>query len=55
MLLGVLGAAASPARVPHVDADTASLKLDNAQRAITPGQSGALYAGDELIGGGRIR
>jgi tRNA-specific 2-thiouridylase len=48
-------AAAIPASVTHVDADTASLKLDNAQRAITPGQSGALYAGDELIGGGRIR
>lgn len=31
------------------------LRLDQAQRAITPGQSGALYRGDVLVGGGRIR
>lgn len=31
------------------------LRLERAQRAITPGQSGALYRGDLLVGGGRIR
>jgi tRNA-uridine 2-sulfurtransferase len=30
------------------------LRLDEPQRAITPGQSGALYAGEVLLGGGRI-
>ena len=36
-------------------AGTITLRLTAAQRAVTPGQSGALYRGDELIGGGRIR
>jgi tRNA-uridine 2-sulfurtransferase len=31
------------------------LRLHCPQRAVTPGQSGALYRGEELIGGGRIR
>ncbi len=31
------------------------LRLERAQRAVTPGQSGALYRGDLLVGGGRIR
>ncbi len=31
------------------------LRLDRPQRAVTPGQSGALYRGETLIGGGRIR
>jgi tRNA-uridine 2-sulfurtransferase len=34
---------------------TVALHLTVAQRAVTPGQSGALYRGDQLIGGGRIR
>lgn len=34
---------------------TLSLRLREPQRAVTPGQSGVLYRGDELIGGGRIR
>ena len=35
--------------------DGLRLTLDSPQRAITPGQSGAVYAGDVLLGGGRIR
>jgi tRNA-uridine 2-sulfurtransferase len=31
------------------------LHLESAQRAVTPGQSGAVYRGDQLLGGGRIR
>ena len=31
------------------------LALDRPQTAVTPGQSGALYRGERLIGGGRIR
>ncbi len=31
------------------------LRLESPQRAITPGQSGVLYDGETLIGGGRIR
>ena len=34
---------------------TVSLRLDEPQRAITPGQSGAVYRGERLLGGGRIR
>jgi tRNA-specific 2-thiouridylase len=32
-----------------------TLRLDAPHRAVTPGQSGALYRGELLIGGGRIR
>jgi len=35
--------------------DGAAFRLLEPQRAVTPGQSGVLYRGDELIGGGRIR
>ncbi len=38
-----------------IGAELARLELAVAQRAITPGQSGALYRGDVLVGGGRIR
>jgi tRNA-specific 2-thiouridylase len=31
------------------------LRLDTPQRAITPGQSGVLYRGEVVVGGGRIR
>lgn len=34
---------------------TLALRLTQPQRAVTPGQSGVLYRGDVLIGGGRIR
>ena len=48
-------AAAAAARVIAIDDADAQLEFDEPQRAITPGQSGAVYRGDELIGGGRIR
>ena len=35
--------------------DVIKLQLDEAQRAVTPGQSGVLYRGDVVVGGGRIR
>ena len=43
------------ARIERIDELGATLVLDREQTAITPGQSGAIYRGDELIGGGRIR
>jgi tRNA-specific 2-thiouridylase len=48
-------APAADATITHTDGTTMALALDTPQRAITPGQSGAVYAGDELLGGGRIR
>jgi tRNA-uridine 2-sulfurtransferase len=47
--------AAVAATVTEVSSTTTSLRLDTPQRAVTPGQSGAVYRDDELIGGGRIR
>jgi tRNA-uridine 2-sulfurtransferase len=35
--------------------DVIRLELADAQRAVTPGQSGVLYRGDIVVGGGRIR
>jgi tRNA-uridine 2-sulfurtransferase len=43
-----------PADVTAADGARVVLRLHEPQRAITPGQSGVLYRGDELIGGGRI-
>jgi tRNA-specific 2-thiouridylase len=43
------------ARIVSADEATMSLKFAEPQRAVTPGQSGVLYRGDELIGGGLIR
>jgi tRNA-specific 2-thiouridylase len=43
------------ATVTHIDHDVLQLELASAQRAITPGQSGAVYRGERLVGGGRIR
>ncbi|HEX7050309.1 MAG TPA: tRNA 2-thiouridine(34) synthase MnmA [Longimicrobiales bacterium] len=48
-------AAAVPAVVTAVGAAELELRLDVPQRAITPGQSGVLYRGDVLVGGGRIQ
>ncbi len=44
-----------PARVLSISDDCIELRLEVAQRAVTPGQSGALYREDVLVGGGRIR
>lgn len=43
------------ARVTSFDGVELTLRLDAPQRAITPGQSGVIYDGDVLLGGGRIR
>jgi tRNA-specific 2-thiouridylase len=48
-------APAVDATITAIDAECASLRLHEPQRAVTPGQSGAVYRGVELIGGGRIR
>ncbi len=44
-----------PAVVTARDEAELELQLDRAQRAVTPGQSGAVYRGELLVGGGRIR
>ncbi|MEX0692741.1 MAG: tRNA 2-thiouridine(34) synthase MnmA [Gemmatimonadales bacterium] len=46
--------AAVPARIASVDGTHLTLDLAEPVRAITPGQSGALYAGTQLLGGGVI-
>jgi tRNA-uridine 2-sulfurtransferase len=48
-------APAVAATVTEASGDTIVLTLHSAQRAVTPGQSGVLYRGDVLVGGGRIR
>ncbi|MBI4410225.1 MAG: tRNA 2-thiouridine(34) synthase MnmA [Gemmatimonadetes bacterium] len=48
-------APAVPARVDRIAAGEVHLALEEPQRAVTPGQSGAVYRGDVLVGGGRIR
>lgn len=48
-------APATPARITRMDDDLVTIRLDEPQRAITPGQSGVVYRGDQLLGGGRIR
>jgi tRNA-specific 2-thiouridylase len=49
------GAPLVPATVVDRTDFTLRLALDEAQRAVTPGQSGAVYGGEVLLGGGRIR
>jgi tRNA-specific 2-thiouridylase len=41
-------------RVEQISADGMQLKFQQAQRAVTPGQSVVLYDGDECLGGGII-
>ena len=48
-------AVAVDAVVQEIDDAVLSLQLTEPQRAITPGQSGVVYRGDVLVGGGRIR
>jgi tRNA-specific 2-thiouridylase len=43
------------AHVVSCDGNTMSLALARPARAVTPGQSGAVYRGERLLGGGRIR
>ena len=47
-------ARAVPGRVME-NGEVIRLELNEAQRAVTPGQSGVLYRGDVVVGGGRIR
>ncbi len=44
----------APATVVTVVGDTAELRFDRPQRALTPGQAVAIYDADELLGGGTI-
>jgi len=44
-----------PAQVVSADAERVELRLDRPERAVTPGQSGVVFRGDVLVGGGRIR
>ena len=48
-------APAASACVTAFDGVELTLRLETPQRAVTPGQSGAVYEGDMLLGGGRIR
>jgi tRNA-uridine 2-sulfurtransferase len=41
--------------VDTIDARELRLQLTRPQRAVTPGQSGAVYRDEQLLGGGRIR
>jgi tRNA-specific 2-thiouridylase len=47
-------AAAVPAEITAVDDDHAALRLREPARAVAPGQSGVLYRGDLVLGGGII-
>lgn len=47
-------AAAVPAKIIEIDGESVHLELAEAARAITPGQSGVLYDGERLLGGGII-
>jgi tRNA-specific 2-thiouridylase len=42
-------------RITHLDDAEAAIQLEAPQRAVTPGPSGVIYRGDQLLGGGRIR
>lgn len=45
----------APATVTEISEAGFRVVLDRPQRAVTPGQSGVVYRGDVLVGGGRIR
>ncbi len=44
----------APARLLDAGGNSAVLRFDRPQRALTPGQAIAVYSGDELLGGGTI-
>jgi tRNA-specific 2-thiouridylase len=43
-----------PGMIEDLSEERASMRLQEAHVAVTPGQSAAIYAGDVLLGGGRI-
>jgi tRNA-specific 2-thiouridylase len=49
------GAEPAEAGVESISSGSITLRFEEPRWAVTPGQSGALYRGDVLIGGGRIR
>ena len=46
---------AQPAVLTFTDRNTAVLKFDEPQRAITAGQAAVCYDGETVLGGGEIR
>lgn len=42
------------ALLTQIDDDVIKVEFDNPQKAVTPGQSGVFYIGDEVLGGGII-
>jgi len=47
-------AAPAPARLEQISEKTLALRLGDPQFAVTPGQSGVLFSGNRVVGGGRI-
>jgi len=47
-------AAPATARLEEMSGEAVALRLRDPQFAVTPGQSGVLFSGDRVIGGGRI-
>jgi tRNA-specific 2-thiouridylase len=44
----------APCQITQLSADTFTLEFDQAQWAVTPGQSAVLYDGERCLGGGII-